>query len=106
MSTVADAPLLVKVAVPSGRSGVEVQLAESSTGAGKAAEPESLPLALIGAVVGDSDAIAIFFDRNDQKADTSEIAAERRRSGSACDGCGIVALIQFRRWTRRWEAVW
>ncbi|MDO9561758.1 MAG: hypothetical protein Q7J60_09070 [Bradyrhizobium sp.] len=46
---------------------------------GKAAEPESLPLAQIGDVVGDSDAIAIFFDRNDQKADTSEIAAERQR---------------------------
>jgi general secretion pathway protein N len=33
----------------------------------KAAEPESPPLALIGAVVGDSDAIAVFFDRTSQK---------------------------------------
>jgi len=33
----------------------------------KAAEPESPPLALIGAVVGDSDAIAVFFDRTNQK---------------------------------------
>lgn len=33
----------------------------------KAAEPEQSPLALIGAVVGDSDAIAIFFDRSSQK---------------------------------------
>ena len=33
----------------------------------KAAEPERLALALIGAVVGDSDAIAVFFDRVSQK---------------------------------------
>ncbi|MDB5583923.1 MAG: hypothetical protein JWR80_9099 [Bradyrhizobium sp.] len=33
----------------------------------KAAEPEQSPLALIGAVVGDSDAIAIFLDRSTQK---------------------------------------
>jgi general secretion pathway protein N len=33
----------------------------------KAAQPEQLPLALIGAVVGDSDAIAVFFDRTNQK---------------------------------------
>ena len=33
----------------------------------KAAEPEQSPLALIGAVVGDSDAIAIFLDRSSQK---------------------------------------
>jgi general secretion pathway protein N len=33
----------------------------------KAAEPEHPPLALIGAVVGDSDAIAVFLDRSSQK---------------------------------------
>jgi len=33
----------------------------------KAAEPERPPVALIGAVVGDSDAIAIFLDRTNQK---------------------------------------
>lgn len=33
----------------------------------RAAEPEQSPLALIGAVVGDSDAIAIFLDRSSQK---------------------------------------
>ena len=33
----------------------------------KAAEPEHSPLALIGAVVGDSDAIAVFLDRTSQK---------------------------------------
>jgi general secretion pathway protein N len=33
----------------------------------KAAEPERSPLALIGAVVGDNDAIAIFLDRTSQK---------------------------------------
>jgi general secretion pathway protein N len=33
----------------------------------KAAEPERPPFALIGAVVGDSDAIAIFLDRTNQK---------------------------------------
>jgi general secretion pathway protein N len=33
----------------------------------KAAEPERLPLTLIGAVVGDSDAIAVFLDRTNQK---------------------------------------
>jgi general secretion pathway protein N len=33
----------------------------------KAAEPERPPLALIGAVVGDSDAIAVFLDRTNQK---------------------------------------
>ena len=32
-----------------------------------AAAPEHPPLALIGAVVGDSDAIAVFFDRSSQK---------------------------------------
>ena len=32
-----------------------------------AAEPERLPLALIGAVVGDGDAIAVFLDRTNQK---------------------------------------
>jgi general secretion pathway protein N len=32
-----------------------------------AAEPDRSPLALIGAVVGDSDAIAVFFDRTSQK---------------------------------------
>jgi general secretion pathway protein N len=33
----------------------------------KPAEPERPPLALIGAVVGDSDAIAVFLDRTNQK---------------------------------------
>jgi len=33
----------------------------------KAAEPERPPLALIGAVVGDGDAIAVFLDRTNQK---------------------------------------
>ena len=33
----------------------------------KAAEPERPPLALIGAVVGDSEAIAVFVDRTNQK---------------------------------------
>jgi general secretion pathway protein N len=33
----------------------------------KAAEPERPPLALIGAVVGDNDAIAVFLDRTNQK---------------------------------------
>jgi general secretion pathway protein N len=33
----------------------------------KAAEPERPPLTLIGAVVGDSDAIAVFMDRTNQK---------------------------------------
>jgi general secretion pathway protein N len=33
----------------------------------KAAEPERPPLALIGAVLGDSDAIAVFLDRTNQK---------------------------------------
>jgi general secretion pathway protein N len=33
----------------------------------KAAEPEHLSLALIGAVVGDNDAIAVFLDRSNQK---------------------------------------
>jgi general secretion pathway protein N len=33
----------------------------------KAAEPERPPLALIGAVVGESDAIAVFLDRTNQK---------------------------------------
>jgi general secretion pathway protein N len=32
-----------------------------------AAEPERPPLALIGAVVGDGDAIAVFLDRTNQK---------------------------------------
>ena len=35
--------------------------------AAKASEPERSPLALIGAVVGDSDAIAVLFDRSSQK---------------------------------------
>jgi general secretion pathway protein N len=33
----------------------------------RAAEPEPPPLALIGAVVGDSEAIAVFIDRTNQK---------------------------------------
>src|ERR1019366_725459 len=33
----------------------------------KVAEPERPPLALIGAVVGESDAIAVFLDRTNQK---------------------------------------
>ena len=33
----------------------------------KAAEPERPPLTLIGAVIGDSDAIAVFMDRTNQK---------------------------------------
>lgn len=33
----------------------------------KAMEPDRPPLSLIGAVVGDSDAIAVFFDRTNQK---------------------------------------
>jgi general secretion pathway protein N len=33
----------------------------------KAAEPEHPPLALIGAVVGEGDAIAVFLDRTNQK---------------------------------------
>lgn len=76
----------------------------------KAAEPERPPLTLIGAVVGDSDAIAVFLDRTNQKfvrlrqgdtyagwvlnsvlrrevtlkkADRSEVLALQRQDGSA-----------------------
>ncbi|MDP3699519.1 MAG: hypothetical protein Q8R72_01275 [Hylemonella sp.] len=54
----------------------------------KAAEPESLPLALIGAVVGDSDAIAIFFDRGNQKI-------VRLRQGDSHAGW-VLSLVQGR----------
>jgi general secretion pathway protein N len=54
----------------------------------KAAEPERLPLALIGAVVGDSDAIAVFFDRTSQKI-------VRLRQGEAHAGW-VLSSVQAR----------
>jgi general secretion pathway protein N len=84
----------------------------------KAAEPERPPLTLIGAVVGDSDAIAVFLDRTNQKfvrlrqgdthagwvlssvlrrevtlkkADRSEVLALQRQEGPA-DADGVPAI--------------
>jgi general secretion pathway protein N len=84
----------------------------------KAAEPELPPLALIGAVVGDNDAIAVFLDRTNQKivrlrqgethagwvlssvlrrevtlkkADRSEVLALQRQDGLA-DASGVSAI--------------
>jgi general secretion pathway protein N len=84
----------------------------------KAAEPERLPLTLIGAVVGDGDAIAVFLDRTNQKivrlrqgethagwvlssvqgrevalkkADRTEVLALQRQDGPA-GGPGIAAI--------------
>lgn len=54
----------------------------------KAAEPEQSSLALIGAVVGDSDAIAIFFDRSSQKV-------VRLRQGDTHSGWEL-SLVQAR----------
>lgn len=52
----------------------------------KAAEPEHPPLALIGAVVGESDAIAVFFDRTNQ-------GIVRLRQGDAHDGWVLSAVL-------------
>jgi general secretion pathway protein N len=54
----------------------------------KAAEPEQSPLALIGAVVGDSDAIAVFLDRSSQKI-------VRLRQGDTHAGW-VLSLVQGR----------
>jgi general secretion pathway protein N len=54
----------------------------------KTAEPERPPLTLIGAVVGDSDAIAVFLDRTNQKF-------IRLRRGEAYAGW-VVSLLQRR----------
>ncbi|MES2192833.1 MAG: hypothetical protein V4517_00335 [Pseudomonadota bacterium] len=54
----------------------------------KAAAPEQSPLALIGAVVGDSDAIAVFLDRSSQKI-------VRLRQGDSHAGW-VLSLVQGR----------
>jgi general secretion pathway protein N len=54
----------------------------------KTAEPERPPLTLIGAVVGDSDAIAVFLDRTNQKF-------IRLRRGEAYAGW-VLSLLQRR----------
>jgi general secretion pathway protein N len=53
----------------------------------KAAEPERPPLTLIGAVVGDSDAIAVFLDRTNQKF-------VRLRQGDAHGGWVLSSVLQ------------
>jgi general secretion pathway protein N len=67
----------------------------------KAAEPERLPLALIGAVVGDGEAIAIFLDRTDQKVirlRQGRAGAGQGRAGQAHAGwalrCGRAIALQ------------
>ena len=52
----------------------------------KAAEPDHPPLALIGAVVGESDAIAVFLDRTNQKI-------VRLRQGEAHSGWVVNAIL-------------
>lgn len=52
---------------PAQRAVVAPFEAQPNAPAAKASEAERSPLALIGAVVGDSDAIAVFFDRSSQK---------------------------------------
>jgi general secretion pathway protein N len=51
------------------------------------AEPEHPPLALIGAVVGDSDAIAVFMDRTNQKI-------VRLRTGDTHAGWELSSVLQ------------
>ena len=53
----------------------------------KAAEPERPPLTLIGAVVGDSDAIAVFLDRTNQKI-------VRLRQGDAHAGWVLSSVLR------------
>jgi general secretion pathway protein N len=65
---------------PPQRAVVAPPVAEVSVPApAKPAEPERIALALIGAVVGDSDAIAVFLDRTSQKI-------VRLRQGESHDG--------------------
>jgi general secretion pathway protein N len=52
---------------PPQRAVVAAPVNEPVAAPQKAAEPEHPPLALIGAVVGDNDAIAVFLDRTNQK---------------------------------------
>jgi general secretion pathway protein N len=63
-----ERPIFLASRRPPQRAVVAPPLDEANVPvAQKAAEPDRSPLALIGAVVGDSDAIAIFLDRTNQK---------------------------------------
>jgi general secretion pathway protein N len=72
-------PQIAVVAPPQDEVSVPVQTA---------AEPDRSPLALIGAVVGDSDAIALFIDRSNQKI-------VRLRQGDAHAGW-VLSTVQGR----------
>jgi general secretion pathway protein N len=68
LSATRDRPIFSASRRPPQRAVVAPQADQASVPAApKPAGPEHPPLALIGAVVGDDDAIAVFIDRTDQK---------------------------------------
>lgn len=66
LSTTRERPVFSASRRPPPRAVVAAP-AEQAVAAPRPAEPERLALALIGAVVGDNDAIAVFLDRSSQK---------------------------------------